>query len=115
MRHSNANRKFGRETDQRRALLKSLAGNLIVHGKIKTTEPKGKELKSFIEKLITKAKKADLSAKRLLAGRLGVLYSKRLVDVIAPKYKDRRGGYTRLIKVPTKRADASKMVLVEFV
>lgn len=116
MRHSNANRKLGRETDVRRALLKSLAGNLIVHEKMTTTEAKAKELKSFIEKLVTKAKVGDLGAKRLLVSRLGVsAYAKKLAEVIAPRYKDRRGGYTRVLKIGQRQGDGSKMAIIEFV
>jgi len=116
MRHSNANRKFGRETDERRALLKSLAGNLIVHEKIKTTGTKAKELKSFIEKLVTKAKAGDLASRRLVLSRLGVSsYAKKLVEKIAPRYKDRRGGYTRVVKIGQRQGDGSMMAIIEFV
>ena len=98
MRHHNARRKFGREANQRRALMRSLAVNLIKTEKIKTTEAKAKELRPFVEKLVTKAKVGDLSKRRLVSSVIGVLSSKKLFDKIAPKYKDRNGGIRELSK-----------------
>jgi large subunit ribosomal protein L17 len=117
MRHGNNKRKFGREKNQRNALMNSLALNLIVREKIKTTEPKAKELRPFIEKLITSAKKADLSTRRLITAKLasrggGV---KKLFEVTAPKYKDKKGGYTRVIKLGARKSDGAKMAVIEFV
>jgi large subunit ribosomal protein L17 len=117
MRHHNTNRKFGRDKNQRHALLNSLAGNLIVREKIKTTEAKAKELRPFIEKLVTKAKKGDMATRRLviakLAGREREV--KKLFDTLAPKYTDRTGGYTRILKLGARKSDGAKMALVEFV
>src|SRR3977135_3662059 len=99
MRHHNANRKFGRSKTQRRALLNSLAFNLLTREKIKTTLPKAKELRPFIEKLVTRAKKGDMATRRLIISRLGGSHSrevKKLFEVIAPKYIDKKGGYTRI-------------------
>ena len=115
MRHHNARRKFGRETNQRRALMRSLVINLIKTEKMKTTEAKAKELRPFVEKLVTKAKIGDLSKRRLVASVIGVLSTKKLFDKIAPKYKDRNGGYTRIIKMPRRKSDGSKISVIEFV
>jgi large subunit ribosomal protein L17 len=117
MRHHNSNRKFGRTRNQRKTLLKSLALNLIVRGKIKTTAAKAKELRPFVEKLITSAKGADLAGRRLLASKLMNRKPeiKKLVDEIAPKYKGRKGGYTRIVKLPKRAGDASPMAVIEFI
>jgi len=97
MRHYNNKRKFGRNRNQKKALLNSLALNLIVREKIKTTEAKAKELRPFIEKLITKAKKNDVSTRRYV-----------------PKYKDKKGGYTRILKLGARKSDGAKMAQIEF-
>lgn len=117
MRHHNKNRKFGRKKNVRSALLKSLALSLINHGRIKTTEAKAKELRPFIEKLVTKAKENDLAAKRIVISRLMNRNpeTKKLFDEIAPKYKDTKGGYTRILKLPPRLSDGAKMALIEFV
>jgi large subunit ribosomal protein L17 len=117
MRHHNNIRKFGRNKNQRNALLKGLMLSLIAHGKIETTEAKAKELRPFIEKIISKAKIGTLSSKRTIISRL---YNKtaevnKLINEIAPKYKDRDGGYTRISKLPRREGDASKMAIIEFV
>ncbi|MCI5108220.1 MAG: 50S ribosomal protein L17 [Candidatus Pacebacteria bacterium] len=115
MNHHKKNRKFGRVRNQRKALLKSLASSLIDKERIQTTEAKAKELRPIVEKLITSAKSGSLSSRRTLSSRVGVSASKKLVDSIAPKYKDRKGGYTRITKLETKRSDAAKMAQIEFV
>lgn len=117
MRHHNTNRKFGRGKVQRKALMNSLALNLIVREKIKTTEPKAKELRPFIEKLITSAKKGDLATKRLIISKLSNRSRevKKLFDVIAPKYADKKGGYTRILKLGARKADGAPMAIIEFV
>jgi len=115
MRHHNARRKFGRETNQRKALMRSLVVNLIKTEKMKTTEAKAKELRPFVEKLVTKAKIGDLSKRRLVASVIGILSTKKLFDKIAPKYKDRNGGYTRITKMPRRKSDGSKISVIEFV
>lgn len=115
MRHGDHNRKFGRETDVRRAFMRSLAEGLIVHGKIKTTLPRAKELRPFIEKLITVGKNGTVASQKLLVSRLGTqLRAKQLME-IAPRFKDRKGGYTRIVKVPANRGDAANMAIIEFV
>jgi len=116
MRHHNANRKFGRTRDQRAALLKSLALALVTHEKIETTEAKAKELRPFIEKMVTRALKGDQAAQRLLVARLGSPSgAKKLIDEIAPRYKERSGGYTRVTKIGSRASDASRMAIIEFV
>ncbi len=117
MKHHDKNIKFGRVSNQRRALIRSLALSLIEKGKIKTTEAKAKELRPFIEKLVTRGKTASLPARRIITSRLGGNkdLTKKLIEEIAPKYKDRKGGYTRVVKVSSNRTDASPMALIEFV
>jgi len=116
MKHHAKIRKLGRTRNVRKALIRSLAEALIKNGKIKTTEAKAKELRPFIEKLVTRAKKGDLAARRILISRLiGVELVKKMIDEIAPKFKDRNGGYTRIIKLPMRGADASPIAIIEFV
>mgnify|MGYP001608085068 CR=1 FL=1 len=117
MRHHNANRKFGRVTKVRSALLKSLLRSLIVHGKITTTEAKAKEIRPLVEGLITKARIGTLASKRIVTARLlnQDKISKKLCEEIAPKYKERSGGYTRIIKLPRRKTDGSNMAIIEFV
>ena len=117
MRHHNKNRKFGRVKNQRKALLKSLTRSLIVHGKISTTLAKAKELRPTVEGLVTKAKREGIHSKRLVLSRVSnerrIL--KKLFEEIAPKYKTRHGGYTRITKLPRRKSDGSEMAVIEFV
>lgn len=116
MRHHKANRKFGRVRKQRTALLKTLAVSLILKEKIKTTEAKAKELRPFVEKIISAGKGNDLSARRLIVSKIGAgLASKKVIEIIAPKYKSRNGGYTRISKMLDRKSDGSKMAQIEFV
>lgn len=117
MRHHNSIRKFGRNKNQRNALMKGLILALIAHGRIETTEAKAKELRPVIEKLITKANVGTLASRRLVMARLYGLTAEanKLIDTIAPKYKGRAGGYTRITKLPRRAGDASKMAVIEFV
>lgn len=115
MRHSNANRKFGRTTNQRKALMRSLAYSLSVKGKIKTTEAKAKELRPFIEKLITLGKKETLASRRELVSRVGAIAAKKIATEIAPVYKGRAGGYTRITKMVRRLSDGSPQAVIEFV
>jgi len=117
MRHGNNKRKFGRVRKVRKALINSLALNLIVRGKIKTTEAKAKELRPFVEKLITQAKGGTSATRRLIISKLSGRRPevKKIFDVIAPKYKDRQGGYTRVLKLGARKSDGAKMAIIEFV
>lgn len=117
MRHGNNKRKFGKERKVRNAMMNSLALNLIVREKIKTTEPKAKELRPFMEKLVTSAKKGDMATRRLIISKLANRRPevKKLFEVIAPKYIDRKGGYTRVLKLGARISDGAKMAIIEFV
>ncbi len=108
-------RKFHRKRDQRKALLKSLANNLILKEKIATTEAKAKELRPFVEKLITKSRKPDLSTIRHLTGYLSERARKKIIEQIGPRYQGRRGGYTRIVKLAPRQADGAKMAIIELV
>ena len=117
MRHSNKTKKFGREKTQRHALMHSLALNLIIREKMKTTLPKAKALRPFIEKLVTLAKKGDLASRRVAISKLTNRSKevKKLFDVIAPRYTDKKGGYTRILKLGVRKSDATEMAQIEFV
>ena len=115
MRKLKQGRKLSREKDQRKALLKSLARAIFIHKKIKTTEAKAKEVSMFAEKCITRAKKGDLSSRRILVKYFSKDLVKKLMDEIAPKYKDRKGGYTRIIKLGPRKSDGAKMAIIELV
>ena len=116
MRHHSNVRKFGRETTQRHALMRSLARNLIRDSRIQTTLAKAKELRPYVEKLVTTAKAGSVASRRLLVSRIqGQPEVKKLIDTVAPKYKDRKGGYIRIIRMPNRDLDGSPMALIEFV
>lgn len=119
MKHHKSIRKFGRDHAGRVALLRSLALALITHEQVKTTEARAKELRPLIESMVTRGRKADLSSRRLLIARLGGVSgeagAKKLIEEIAPRYVARPGGYTRIIKLPRRGGDASKMAVIEFV
>ncbi|MDP3934653.1 MAG: 50S ribosomal protein L17 [Candidatus Giovannonibacteria bacterium] len=110
-------RKFNRERNQRRAFLKSLAVALIMKGKIKTTIARAKELRSVAERLVTHVKRHQaLSAEyRELRKNLPKSAAQKLVKDIAPKYKERNGGYTRITRLPQRKGDAAKMAFIEFI
>jgi len=118
MKHHDRKRKLGRKRDERSALLKSLALALIEKEKIITTEAKAKELRPFVEKLVSIAKSKTLASRRLVSSRLfnNEKLAKKLVSEIASRYEKRNGGYTRVLKLSNKRkGDASKMAVIEFV
>ncbi len=115
MRHHNANRKFGRDKNQRKALLNSLARSLTLTGKIKTTEAKAKELRPYIEKLITSGKKETLASRRAIEAKVGPRAAKKIANELAKEYKERAGGYTRITKMTRRASDASPMAIIEFV
>jgi len=117
MRHANKNRKFGRERKVRSNFLKGLTLDLIRHGKITTTEARAKELRKVVEPLVTLAKKEDMASHKIIVSRLmnRKTESKKLVSEIAPNYKGRKGGYTRITRMPVRKSDASRMAVIEFV
>ncbi len=116
MRHRCAHRKLGRKTEHRLATLRNLAGALFVHERITTTLANAKELRSFAERLITRARKDTVHARRIVARDLtdrGLV--KRLFDDIAPRYAERPGGYTRVMRLMPRRGDAAEMAIIELV
>jgi len=116
MRHGNAHRKLGRTTSHRLAMFRNMAASLIKHEQITTTLPKAREIRPYVEKLVTLAKTGGLSNRRLAHARLqddGQLT--KLFDTIAKRYADRPGGYVRIVKAGIRRSDATPMAIVEFV
>ena len=116
MRHGNAHRKLGRTTSHRLAMFRNMSASLIKHEQIKTTLPKAREIRPYMEKLITLAKHGGLSNRRLAHARLGDDDQLvKLFDVLASRYADRQGGYVRIVKAGIRRSDATPMAIVEFV
>ena len=116
MRHKKKGRKLGRKVGNRRALLMNLACQLIVHKKIKTTDPKAKELRSYIEPLITLAKKNSLHSRRLVIKKIPKKNIVRILfEEIAPMFSDRPGGYTRITKLGYRDNDRAPVSVIEFV
>jgi len=115
-RHGYIGRKFGRERDQRRALMKGLATSLVLHEKIETTYPKAKELVRYIEKLITKAKKGGLHNRRqVIAGLSTQEAANKLFDVIAPQLTGRTSGHVRVERTKLRVGDGAQMATIAFV
>ncbi len=116
MRHRKRVVKLGRTASHRRALMSNLASSLISYKKIKTTAAKAKALRSFIERLITKARRGDLHSRRTVLKHIRQRnVVKELFDEVAPKFADRPGGYTRITKIGRRRSDSSEMSLIELV
>lgn len=116
MRHKMGGRKLQRKSGHRAALMRNMAAALIKHEQIKTTTPKAKELRPYIEKLITLAKKGGLSNRRLAHARiLDEAQEKKLFEVLAERYAGREGGYTRIIKAGIRASDAAPVAVIELV
>lgn len=115
MRKLKKGRKLHRKRNQRKALLKSLAREIILREKITTTEAKAKEVRSFLEKMITKAKKKDLTTLRYLRRYFDKKVVKKLIEEIGPRYKERGGGYTRIVKLPPRKSNGAKIVTIELI
>lgn len=116
MRHSKGYRRLNRTHEHRKALFANMAGSLIEHEQIKTTLPKAKELRPIVEKLITLAKRGDLHARRLVASQLKEgQYVTKLFDVLGPRYAERAGGYTRVLRAGFRYGDMAPMAIIEFV
>ena len=119
MRHQKKGRKLNRTASHRKALFSNLAASLVIHKKIRTTEAKGKELRTYVERLVTYAKYGDVHGRRLIqkkiSGKRGKEIANILIHEIAPVYTDRQGGYTRLIKLNNRKNDNAPVSLVEFV
>jgi large subunit ribosomal protein L17 len=114
MRHKKADKRLGRNDDHRRSMLRNLVTSLFTHGKIETTVVRAKETSRVAARLITRAKKADLSSRRAVAAYLtdeGV--AKKLVDVIAPSLATRHGGYTRIVRTRIRKGDAAELAQLE--
>lgn len=108
-------RKFSRKRDQRKALLKSLTRALFLHEKIKTTQAKAKETQRIAEKLISRAKKGDLASRRILLRYFSEDLVKKIIEEIGPRYKERKGGYIRVIKLGPRKSDGAKMAIIELI
>lgn len=116
MRHAHGYRRLNRTHEHRKALWANMAGSLIEHEQIKTTLPKAKELRRVVEKLVTLSKRGDLHARRQAASQLKQdAHVARLFEVIGPRYKDRQGGYVRVLKAGFRYGDMAPMAIVEFV
>ncbi|HJE96482.1 50S ribosomal protein L17 [Ligilactobacillus acidipiscis] len=125
-----AYRKLGRDSAHRKAMLRNLTTDVIVNGKVVTTEPRAKEARKFVEKMITLGKKGDLAARRRAAAFMMDVVAdvkededkvviqtalQKLFDEVAPRYAERNGGYTRILKMDQRRGDAAQMVVLELV
>lgn len=108
-------RKLSRKRNQRKALLKALVSALILNEKIKTTQARAKEISRVAEKFITRAKRGNLHSRRLLARFFSPPVVKKLMEEIAPRYKERPGGYTRIVKLGPRPSDGAKMAIIELV
>lgn len=117
MRHQQSGRKFNRVKKVRTALVRSLASNLILKEKITTTEPKAKEIRPYVEKIVTKSKKDTLANRRLVIEKLGQNKKviAKLFAELGPRFNERRGGYTRITKLGRRISDGSPMAVIEFV
>ncbi len=120
MQHNKKGRKLGRRPDHRKAMMRNLALSLIAEERIETTVPRAKELRRFAERLVTYAKRGDLHGRRLIIQRLGGFptapaAAEKLLEDIAPRYSERAGGYTRVLKTGSRRGDAAPLALIEWV
>ena len=118
------NRKFGRNADHRKAMLRNLATSVILYGRVETTEAKAKDMRSVVDELITLGKRGDLHARRQAAAYIRNVVAdeaksqtvlQKLFDEVAPTYADRNGGYTRVVKTGTRKGDAAPMAYIELV
>ena len=116
MRHGNAHRKLNRTAEHRKAMFANMAAALIKHEQITTTLPKAKELRPVVEKLVTLGKRGDLHARRQAVAQMrDIAMVKKLFDVLGPRYKDRNGGYTRVMKAGFRYGDSAPVAVIEFV
>lgn len=116
MRHARGYRRLNRTHEHRKAMFSNMAGSLIEHEQIKTTLPKAKELRPIVEKMITLAKRGDLHGRRLVTSKLKQdSYVKKLFDVLGPRYKERNGGYVRILKAGFRYGDMAAMAIIELV
>ncbi len=116
MRHRKSGRKLNRTSSHRKAMFANMAASLIEHEQIVTTLPKARELRPIVDKLVTLAKKGDLASRRLAISRVrDVVMVRKLFDTIGPRYEDRNGGYTRVLKAGFRYGDSAPMAVIEFV
>src|SRR5689334_5039169 len=116
MRHGKAHRKFNRTAEHRKAMFENMAASLIKHEQIVTTLPKAKDLRPIVERLVTLAKRGDLHARRQAISAIrSIAGVKKLFDTIGPRYKDRAGGYTRVLKAGFRHGDSAAVAVIEFV
>ena len=116
MRHRMHGRKLNRTSSHRQAMLANMAMALVKHEQITTTLPKAKELRPYVEKLVTLGKRGDLHARRLLIAKIGDhATASKLIDVLAPRYAERPGGYVRVLKAGFRQGDNAPMAVIEFV
>src|SRR5579863_5089838 len=116
MRHAKTHRKFNRRSDHRKSMLANLAASLIKHEQIVTTLPKAKDLRPVVEKLVTLGKRGGLHARRqAIAQMRDIAMVKKLFDVLGPRYKERNGGYTRVMKAGFRYGDSAPVAIIEFV
>ena len=119
MRNQKRVRKFNRTASHRKAMMSNLASALILHKRIQTTDAKGKELRGFVERLVTYAKQGDVHGRRFIQKKIKGKRSKQIANIlihdIAPTYEDRNGGYTRIIKLNNRKNDNASVSLIEFV
>ncbi|SHO67560.1 LSU ribosomal protein L17P [Pseudoxanthobacter soli DSM 19599] len=116
MRHANSGRKLGRDSAHRKSLFANLAVSLIQHEQIVTTLPKAKDLRPIVEKLITLGKRGDLHARRQAIAQIKDLETvRKLFDTLGPRYKERAGGYTRVLKAGFRQGDAAAVAVIELV
>tara|TARA_Y100000590_G_scaffold455833_1_gene605204 strand:+ start:734 stop:1156 length:423 start_codon:yes stop_codon:yes gene_type:complete len=119
MRHQKRGRKFNRTASHRKAMMSNLASALILHKRIQTTDAKGKELRGFIDRLVTYAKKGNVHGRRLIQKKIQGKRSKQIANIlihdIAPNFKERNGGYTRMIKIGNRKNDNAMVSLIEFI
>jgi len=119
MRHGKKGRKLNRTASHRKALMSNLASSLVIHKRIRTTDAKAKELRGFVERLVTYAKRGDVHGRRLIIqkinGQLGKKIANILIHEIAPEFENRQGGYTRIIKLNNRKNDNAPVSIIEFV
>ena len=119
MRHQKSGRKLNRTASHRKALMMNMASSLVLHKRIKTTDAKAKELRGYVERLVTYAKKESVHGRRLIQKKLPGLRGKKVANIlihdIAPEFQDRNGGYTRIIKLGNRKNDNAPVSLIEFV
>ena len=115
MKHLRKNRKFGRTADYRKRFLWNLAVNLIIKERIRTTEARAKEIRPLIEKVVSTAKNETLANRRLLLKNLTVKTVNKLFKELAPRFKERKGGYLRILKFGTRKNDGARMAIIEFI